>query len=277
MLAQTVPPAEIIVVDDGSTDNTGQIVAEYGARVQFIQQPNSGPAVARNTGIEAARGEWIAFLDSDDVWFPDKLERQLSVLQSGTLLCADVVVFAGQVQPVAPAMQSAAMTELDFMRLLQRNRIVTSTVIAPREALLAIGGFDRRYRGPEDFDCWLRLLSQGLVVRKMAAQVAGYRISPQSLSQQVAKMRNQELQIVMERSSGRGQEVRGRRLALAGVHYRAAIGFAETHQLQAALQSLWRSFAVAAWKLPEYSGAKSWPRLRLFARCLSRPSLYTRP
>lgn len=293
VLTQTRPPDEIIVVNDGSTDETLSVLERLstaeavsareqpplaGARVyerrgipiRVICQENAGPAVARNTGVHAAQGNWIAFLDSDDVWFPDKLERQVAVLQPGTLLCAEVAVFTGNDKPTLPTTHSTAIAEFGFARLLQRNRIVTSTVIAPRAALLEIGGFDSRYRGPEDFDCWLRLAARGVSVRKMTAQVAGYRISPQSLSQQVEKMRDQELRIVTEQARGCGPKLSGRlrRQALAGVHYRAGIGFAEAQHLRAAIRSLFRSFIITPRKLPEYSQAKSWPRLRLLARCL---------
>jgi glycosyltransferase involved in cell wall biosynthesis len=81
VLAQTHPAEEIIVVDDGSTDSTGEIVQSYGPPVQYVRQDNAGPGAARNTGIRAAQGDWIAFLDSDDEWLPEKLQVQLDLLQ----------------------------------------------------------------------------------------------------------------------------------------------------------------------------------------------------
>ena len=79
VLAQTRAADEIIVVDDGSTDNTAEVVRSYGTKVNFIQQDNAGASTARNTGIKAAQSEWVAFLDGDDEWLPEKLEVQLSL------------------------------------------------------------------------------------------------------------------------------------------------------------------------------------------------------
>ena len=81
VLDQTRPPYEIIVVDDGSTDNTRQVLDKYSDRIRYIYQENAGPSAARNSGIKASRGEYIAFLDSDDVWLPYKLEKQMEVFE----------------------------------------------------------------------------------------------------------------------------------------------------------------------------------------------------
>ncbi len=78
ILAQTWRPLEVIVVDDGSTDGTAHIAAGYGAEVSYIHQANAGPAAARNRGLDAARGEFIAFLDADDLWHKEKLARQMA-------------------------------------------------------------------------------------------------------------------------------------------------------------------------------------------------------
>ncbi len=81
ILAQTFQPVEILVADDGSTDNTAGLVSRYGQRVRHLWQANAGEAAARNLGLTAARGEFVAFLDADDLWYPQKLERQMSRFQ----------------------------------------------------------------------------------------------------------------------------------------------------------------------------------------------------
>ena len=94
-LDQTLPPSEIIVVDDGSTDRTGEIARSFGGVVRCIRQENQGVAYARNTGVEAARGEWISFLDSDDLWAPGKLEKQMAYLKEHE----EIDLIFGQMKP----------------------------------------------------------------------------------------------------------------------------------------------------------------------------------
>src|SRR5436305_4940478 len=95
-LAQTHAPLEVIVVDDESTDDTPRVLAGYGDRIRTIRQPNGGAAAARNTGMAAARGEYVAFLDADDVWLPRKLELQLQRFEAdpdlGLVHCAMEVI-----------------------------------------------------------------------------------------------------------------------------------------------------------------------------------------
>jgi glycosyltransferase involved in cell wall biosynthesis len=81
VLRQTVPPGEVIVIDDGSIDRSVAVAQSFGAAVRVIQHANGGPSLARNRGIEEARGEWIAFLDADDLWLPEKMEKQLALLE----------------------------------------------------------------------------------------------------------------------------------------------------------------------------------------------------
>ena len=98
VLSQTQPPFEIVVVDDGSKDNTAECLRQFGDSIRYVYQENSGLSAARNTGIREARGDWIAFLDSDDIWHPQKIERVAAILSAHPELCAigsDMVSFSG--------------------------------------------------------------------------------------------------------------------------------------------------------------------------------------
>ncbi|MDL2336222.1 MAG: glycosyltransferase [Pseudomonadota bacterium] len=173
--AQTYACAEIVIVDDGSTDNTAEVIKELGAGINYIRQVNAGPAAARNLGISRASGDLIAFLDTDDRWLPDKIALQVEVLRrepSVALVSADMAIedergvlcvasnFArrglqtffhdldGRSVPGAPSM------------MLKINFINTSAVLARRDVLLAMKGFDTRLRFGEDLELWLRIAAR---------------------------------------------------------------------------------------------------------------------
>lgn len=166
-LNQTCAPLEIIVVDDGSTDGTPAWVrAHYGARVRLIEQRNGGVARARNAGWRAATGEWIAFLDHDDVWHRDKLERLLNVV---TPACGVVYSRWREVDENGESLPNAAQLNEQswwhgahghvFSWLFGwRCPIISMSVpIVRRELLEQIGGFDARCVPCDDWDLWLRL------------------------------------------------------------------------------------------------------------------------
>jgi glycosyltransferase involved in cell wall biosynthesis len=153
VVAQTLKPYEIIVVDDGSTDSTAALAAELGAKV--ISQPNGGLSAARNTGIRNASGEWIALLDADDLWAPEKLERQAARIQSDTVLVYTGIRYFDDkgVRGETPAIDAISAKK----RLRYHDSITPSTVLARREMLLRDGGFREEIRACEDWEMWVRL------------------------------------------------------------------------------------------------------------------------
>jgi len=158
VFAQTNQPCEIIVVDDGSTDRTEEIARFYEPRIRYIKQQNQGQAKARNTGIHAAVGDWIALLDSDDLMAPEKLSKQLAIISASPnpnlviVYSAFTFLFpdgSTSEKPVYPA------TEL-WPALRYRSPILPSTCVIRRSALLELGGFNSH--PAEDWDLWFRLV-----------------------------------------------------------------------------------------------------------------------
>ena len=170
--AQSCRVDEIIIVDDGSTDNTEAIVRGLGDNIRYIRQDNRGPSAARNTGIQAARGDMIAFLDADDQWTPDKIEHQLTVMQhnnSLALVAGDMAEINLQDKVTVPSVLNkhslrglfadlAGAPLPNALSLLMRtNFIPTGTVLARRSSLLNAGGFNENIRYGEDLELWARI------------------------------------------------------------------------------------------------------------------------
>jgi GT2 family glycosyltransferase len=174
VLRQTHPPTEIIVVDDGSTDDTSQALARFGPRVICHRQKNSGQAVARNQGVALATGTFVAFLDSDDLWVDRRLELQIAALTRQPQLDflfgleakfdAEQQSDACEIQdPEVRARLLAVDGELPaaLELLLCENVVPTSTVLVRRSCCQAIPGMDPSIQPVEDYDFWLRLAKQG--------------------------------------------------------------------------------------------------------------------
>lgn len=194
VLAQTRPADEIIVVDDGSTDDTAQVAAEFKESVRYIWQANQGLAGARNTAIVQATGEYIAFLDSDDEWLPGFLESMLTLIAENPnaavfYCCAQCIDSDGKLLPQLAGAKLVPSARL-YQTLLEANFIIPSTVLVRRDVLIANGCFDQLYRdinGCEDWDLWLRLARTYEFAGTLNCWVR-YRIHSASMSVEVDKM-----------------------------------------------------------------------------------------
>jgi glycosyltransferase involved in cell wall biosynthesis len=156
-LGQTLPPLEVTVVDDGSTDDTPQVLAAYGDRIRVLRQKNAGVAIARNSGIAAARGEYVAFLDADDVWLPRKLELQMPLFDGSVGLVHCGVEFGATIQ--LPRVDGDVANAL----LLLEPDVIHgpgSTVVVPKRVAEEIGGFDASLPASEDWDFIYRVATR---------------------------------------------------------------------------------------------------------------------
>jgi glycosyltransferase involved in cell wall biosynthesis len=194
VLAQTFHDYEIVVVNDGSTDETEMVALRYDEKIRYVYQENQGLAGARNSGIRAAQGAWIALLDSDDCWLPEFLERMTArinehpraVVFYGAALCVD--------ERGVPLKQAVGYKPVENVRLyhalLRANFIIPSTVVVNKKVIEQAGCFDQSLRSCEDWDLWLQLLSEGKAFYGIPDVLVHYRIHGSSLSANVARMQN---------------------------------------------------------------------------------------
>lgn len=214
---QTFADWELVVVDDGSTDRTAGIVHELAAedtRIIYVRRQNGGQGAARNTGIQHASGSVVAFIDADDLWLPQKLERQLAVMKDTAvdLVYCDGYVFYDDGTPECSEFFAIVPGRTDgatmFPLLFAYNRIATLSVVARRDALERVGLFDenRRLQNCEDYELWLRLARAGSTFYGMTDKLVRYRRHSASSTNSESRMLVPMIEVIKKHS----QEVDGR-------------------------------------------------------------------
>jgi glycosyltransferase involved in cell wall biosynthesis len=178
-LQPTPLPCEIIVVDDGSADNTKRLIQQQYPQVQYLYQNNLGVSAARNLGMQHASREWIAFLDSDDEWLPDKLESQIKALQTKPeyKICYTGENWIRNGRPIQQKKHHQQYSGWIFKASLQQCFIGASTVIIHRDVFTKIGEFDTELPACEDYDLWLRISAEYPILHldeKLITKYAGH-------------------------------------------------------------------------------------------------------
>jgi glycosyltransferase involved in cell wall biosynthesis len=198
-IAQAYPHTEIIVVNDGSTDETESIAKSYGSKINYIYQENLGLAGARNTGIRVAKGELIGLLDSDDIWKPNFLETIVSLVikypkasvfySQGQCIDAD-----GNILPQIVGGKTISQSNF-FNSLLQANFLIPSTITLRRETIVNAGYFDETLRSCEDWDLWLRILPDATFIGTEEI-IIYYRVHKESLTANISGMQTAKKTVV---------------------------------------------------------------------------------
>ncbi len=163
---QSLTPAEIIVIDDGSTDDTREFIRNNYPSVVYLFQNNCGVSSARNLGVNISKGNWIAFLDSDDEWLPDKLAHQVQALRDNPdyHLCHTNEIWIRNGRRVNPLNKHEKVGGEIFERCLPLCAISPSSVLLRKALLDEIGGFDEALPACEDYDLWLRICASYPVI-----------------------------------------------------------------------------------------------------------------
>ena len=205
VFAQTFTDFEVIIVNDGSpdTEEFERAIEPYRERIVYLKHENRGASAARNTGLRAARGELIAFLDADDLWSPNYLSEQLKFIREYgcDLACADAMIFGVSADAGHSYMDSLMGSappqgRVTFLELVNADRsLITSGVVVRRDVVFEVGLFDEALRNAQDFDLWLRLARHGARLAYQRKVLLSYRSRTNSLSGDAINSHQRELRV----------------------------------------------------------------------------------
>lgn len=218
VLRQTYPAVEIIVVNDGSDDNTREVAEGFGSRIRYVEQANGGLSSARNAGFQVARGEWTQFLDADDLIDPEKIESQVAAARADSSVDIVYSEFRFSDAGLESMRDAKCVTDIssDPFRLLAEKwerglSIPIHCLLVKRTCLASSGGFDTNLPTHEDWDWHLRCALQRTKYLFVPGKTAVYRIHGENMSRDAARMRRGKLlclqKLVVSRSLSREQRI----------------------------------------------------------------------
>jgi glycosyltransferase involved in cell wall biosynthesis len=203
VISQSYAEWAAIVVDDGSSEDLSYVEL-LDPRIVVLRQENAGLSAARNAGIRATSEPLIAFLDTDDLWLPSKLERQVAALEGSAVLCStDFEMIDGRGTRIGSGYGGAA----SFVDLLEGNGLCVSTVMVRRSALERVGLFDLRFQQAQDWDLWLRLACTGPFAR-CEEVLAQYRMHSSNMSLNYKRLLDEGTTILRGHAASADQESR---------------------------------------------------------------------
>lgn len=275
--AQTYPPREVVVVDDGSGDGTFEATEACrpfmgDISLLVISQTNQGAGAARNRALAEASSTYVAFLDADDEWLPEKIARSLEHIE-GTkrvLVSHDFVACSDQGEAPIDCARHFQAAHDPFITLFHKAYVATTTVVARRDAVLAIGGFDASLPAAQDYDLWLGMLGQsGAEFCVFPGALTRYHYSPTGITSHVERRRQCSLRVLYKRAALLRHRVSIPTIPVwvrvLVIHYEAAVAHWTRGQRLAAILALTKGIPellTASWA-PWYGGQKKENRTAL--------------